>query len=1137
MAGLLKPEERLSAQLTYTQGDNVNARSAVGDQWRPTFKEVRAADARLNNVIDNFDHRNDAPEVKKQQEDEARDLLSYASFGQQIRATFSQDEVLLGTLASLAVPPVAYRAIPATLSRVGAAVARVGIASGTNAALTAGKETALHHLQETRTMQESAYTVAGAAILGGAFQGAFEGIGGAFARRASVGPNEEAARQAFINKGTTAEQELGKAVLEPDTTPLRSWNNAPLVARKDEVLGETAAANNLRVRSDEAGRQFELFDDPLMQGLPPRTVVDQVGKDIEALGHSGGAAYAQPGQLLGRGHDTPATFPFDGVPGQYALDSTSPRLTAVATGVDRLARNLTGDKWDATTTFNSYMLMSKNQSTRALAADLLPLNTATRLSESGSGNPMPLGSKVESFKHRYLDKLDELENHNLSEYKAEWSKMSAEQHEAIVDWAEQVITNGDRIRAYELVDRFRSNAAESPVLKGTRRSMAKDPARKDFNMLAKFAGDNGFEAPIPSVTRYSRMLNQQITNDIATRGNRAGAWRIDTDAERGISETYGQARLWSRDKIIAMIPGDDLPPFVRIAARFHNPEIEGTPLDQAWRLYHHFRDSDGEFGALEFRGATDGPDSSKGVVLGYLPTNAFIDFLENDASALTEMYVKRGARAIVPREHFGSPEWTNVYNERISHIHQEAENQIVELGQRTDLKLGQFEAEQAKILNRTKKDTEQLQWALDRALGVPEKQSDIVSALRTGMSGMMLGRSLNANMGDLHSMAVLDAIKRVFVEFPTEVVAGIRRAIADPSTPGAIDFEQARRLGTIQRHFMYDSMNDGMNAVVSEMDRARISTWKRGAQWFADTTHIFSGMKAFNDSGRKMMTTDINDNFIKFLKGERSLNETQLSEYNRFGLATNLDDEMTQRVHAQVLQHGQTVDGIDYPNAHLWDDAQAAEHFMGFNKRAINSYILEPDATTKMMIERGEHSGFFSSALQFTSFIRAAIDKQIVPTFQGGPSAILKTYMKLAAYNYAGAYTWQLMYGKHDIDDERTQNAIWGRALNNTLLLPSSLLMTAMKVLEPSMGQAGEWLGLTPKYSMEKESVPIMGGIGRVAKSVKGLGQLATDDTLTDEKKEKIWMNSSQLMPYLNTPLGQMFTKLILKYQYHRDTQ
>ncbi|MFL9669785.1 hypothetical protein WIX39_022770 [Variovorax sp. AB1(2024)] len=1137
MAGLLKPEERLSTQLTYTQGDNVNARAAVGEQWRPSFREVRAADARLNNVIDNLDHQSDAPDVKKQQEDEARDLLSYASFGQQIRATFSQDEVLLGTMASLAVPPIAMRAVPATLGRIGAAITRVGIASATNATLTAGKETALHAMQETRTMQESAYTVAGAAILGGTFQGAFEGVGGAIARRGAVGPNEQAARQAFINRGTTAEQELGKAILEPDTTPLRSWNNAPLAARKDEVLGETAAANNLRVHSDEAGRQFELFDDPLTQGLPPRTVIDQAGKDIEVPGHNGGAAYAQPGQLLARGHDTPATFPFDGVPGQYALDPKNPKLTAIATGVDALGRKILGDKADATMTFNGYMLMSKNQSTRALAADLLPLNTATRLSESGSANPMPLGSKVESFKHRYLDKLDELENHNLAEYKAEWSKMTAEQHESIVDWATQVMTNGDRARAYEMVDRFRTNAAQSPVLKGTRKSMETDLARKDFNMLAKFAGDNGFEAPIPAVTRYSRMLNQQITNDIATRGNRAGAWQIDQNADRGISETYGHARLWSRDKIIAMAPGDDIPPFVRIAARFHDPELEGTPLDQAWRLYNHFRDSDGEFSNFEFRGATGGPDSAKGVVLGHLPTNAFIDFLENDASALTEMYVKRSARAIVPREHFESPEWTKVYDQRVAHIHQEAENQIVELGQRTDLKPGDFEKEQAKILNRTKEDTEQISWALDRALGVPERQSDIVAALRTGMSGMMLGRSLNANMGDLHSMSVLDAVKRVFVEFPTEIVAGIRRAIADPTKPGSIDFEQARRLGTIQRHFMYDSMNDGMNTVVSEMDRARVSTWKRGAQWFADTTHIFSGMKAFNDSGRKMMTTDINDNFIKFLKGERSLNEVQLSEYNRFGLATNLDDEMTQRVHAQVLQHGQTVDGIDYPNAHLWDDAQAAEHFMGFNKRAINSYILEPDATTKMMIERGEHAGFFSSVLQFTSFIRAAIDKQIVPTFQGGPSAILKTYMKLAAYNYAGAYTWQLMYGKDDINDEKTQNTIWGRALNNTILLPSSLLMTAMKVMEPSLGQAGEWLGLTKKYSMDKESVPILGGVGKVAKTVKGLGQMATDDTMTDEKKEKIWMNSSQMAPYLNTPLGQMFTKLILNYQYHRDNQ
>lgn len=1137
--GLLNPDQRISTGIDYTPGDNVNTSRQVGEVWRPTFKQVRAAEGRLNNALDAYEHRNDSPEQKKAEEDEARDLLSYASFGQQIRATFSQDEVLLGTLASLVVPPIAMNAIPATLGRVGAAVARVGVAAGANAGLTAGKETALHAMQETRTLQESAYTVAGAAVLGAGFQGVFDGAGAALSRRASVGPNEQAARQAFIDNGTTAEHELGKAVFTPDPNPIISHNGMPMSVRHADLLDASGADSNIRIHSTNAN-QLELFDDPLTHGLSARPALDPAGIDPVVPDHSIGAAYAQPGQMLARGHDVPATAPFEhelGKPIQYALDSTSPIATGLITSIDRGSRKVFGQAADGTMTHNSYMLVSENQSTRALAADLLPLNTATRLSESGAANPMALGTKVESYKHGFLDKLDVHENARLIDYKQEWAKMSVRDQQHFIDWIERVVTNGDRARAYEMVDRFRTNAAQSKFFKGSRKNMANDPARKDFNMLTKFAGDNGYDSPISAVAAHSRFIKQQIQSAIVDRGNRAGAWRIDVNAERGISETYGQARLWDRAKIIAMNSGDDIPPFVRIAARFPDPNVEEDALTQAWNLYHHFRDAEGEFSNFEFRGATGAPDSSKAVTLGHLPTNAFIDFLENDANALTTAYINRSARSVVPREHFDSPEWTKVYDERIAAIHQEAQDKITDL---QGLSPEKFASKQAEILNRTSKDVANLKWALDRALGVPEPQAGIVGTIKRGMSGMMLGRSLNANFGDLGNGRVVDGIQRVFVGLPIELVAGIKRAIADPSVPGGINYESAKRLGVIQRHSTYNAMNDGMNAVVEQMDKQRINTFEKATQWFADTTHVWSGMKAFNDAGRWQFATDINDTLIKYLKGTGKLNERQFTDFNRFGLATNLDDPMTTRIAEQISKHGKTMDGIDYPEPHTWDDRQAAEHFIGFNKRAINTYVLEPDATTKMLIERGDttSAGFFSAALQFTAFIRAAVDKQMVPAWQRGPGEMLAWYMKLAAWNFTGAYTWELMYGKEDINDEKVVNKIWARAINNTTLLPSSLMMTALKVVEPTMGTASEWLGLTKPTGQRKEVIPLIGGVARIYDNVKGAGQIAMDDgSMSDDKKQKILMSSSQMLPILNTAIPQTLLALINRYQKQRDSQ
>lgn len=1131
MAGILPADQRIGGTANYVVGSDLSGSTAAGSPWRPTHKQVREADGRLNNILDAAEHDDKPAEQKRKEEEDARELLSYASWKQHIAATFSQDEVLLGTIASLAAPPLAMRMVPATLGRVAGIAARVGVAAATNVAITGAEEAVLHATQETRTAQDSAYTIAGAAVLGGVFQGAAEGVGRALGKpRAAVGPQEQFARQALINQGTSAEAEVGKAFLTPSTAPLQSHNGLPNSVRLHNVLADASDSSNIRMTVDASGKVFRTHEDAPSISRP---TLDASGKDVQLPDHQGGAAFT--GGMLGRGHDTPATFPFEGVPGQHALDSTSPIATSVATATDRLGAKITGDRFDVMQTYNSYMLMSKNQSTRALGADLLPLNTATRVSESGAGNPMPLSTKVESFKHMNHDKLDVAENKALADYKAEMGKMTPDQHQAMIDEISARWTNGDTARAYEIVDQMRTNAARSRVLKGSRRGMRDDPARSDFNKLAKFAGDNGYDSVLASVGRHAKFLNSDITNNLVERGNRAGAWNIDVNADRGISETYGQARLWNRDKILEPTQGSEIPEFVRVVARFHNPEMDGTPLDQAWSLYHHFRDQLGEFDNFEFRGATGGPDSSKAVKLGHLPTNAFIDFLENDAGKLARTQIDRSARAIVPREHFGSPEWSKVFNEKIGHVHQEAENAVNAL---KDLTPEAFQKEAALIRGRAGKDVEQLRWALDRALGVPEAgQGPVVTTLKNGMNGMMLGKSLNANLGDLHSMAIVDAIKRVAVEFPNEIYQGVRRAFDDPANPGHIDYEQARRFGIIQRHYQYNALNDGMKTVADEMAKSKENPFVKGSREFADFTHIWSGMKAFNDAGKKMFTADIGDVTTKYFKGTlgRELKEIEKTELNRFGLGTDLDNEMSQRIAAQMRKHGNNIDGIDYPNHHMWDDAQAAEHYNGFMNRAVKSYVLEPDATTRLIGERGSET--FSLMLQFTSFIRAAIDKQIVPAMQAGPGAITATYMKLIAWNFAGAITWEWMYGMGDMADEKTMDKMLGRAVNNTLLLPSSLLMTMAKVAEPVLGTPAEWFGVTEpiKFNQSRGTVPIMSGAIRAADAAKGIYQAATVDTMSDAKKEKLLLDTTSMAAFLNTPLVQVPLRGLLRLEQDRN--
>ena len=438
----------------------------------------------------------------------------------------------------------------------------------------------------------------------------------------------------------------------------------------------------------------------------------------------------------------------------------------------------------------------------------------------------------------------------------------------------------------------------------------------------------------------------------------------------------------------------------------------------------------------------------------------------------------------------------------------------------------------ARLQNAVEKDIAELEYGLNEALGNGPKLTEGLQAVKAGTAGLFLGRALFANIADLHAAKLSDVITKYIPGYFVELGEASRRIFRDPSLPESAQREQAKRFGVIvdqaQSELLYHSMHD----VVNEMEKQSVRSWKSAAEWFGTATHIASGMKLFNDVGKKVHTTDVIDRSIKAMVGKRALSQAEIAEFGRFSFGVREDAPMIARITEQARAHAGELDGVHYANVENWTDPQAAEFYTAFVKKYVDTRVLAPDPTTKMLAERNAFGNVF---FQFTSFIRAFIDKQLVPTAEAGVPALNAMYLKLAALNFMGAYAREVVYGKPNADGELDTEKVAIRALNNTLLLPSSIMMAGLKVLEGTVISPTELLGLEPVRAM-REAVPAIGAAKRLGGLAKQGTEMALSDEGTPEEREKKFLlNAQGMIPILNTPLMELPAQLIIKQFYRNE--
>jgi hypothetical protein len=1065
---------------------NINFENEKAARWQPTFTEVRDADYRLNTVSGALASRNKTKEQKELEENDAREVLEYGSFGQNVAASLTQYENIGVTLASIALPPLG-------VARTAGVAARIGLAAGANMATTAAQEAALHTLEETRTLQESAYYVIGAGVIGGGLSGVGEGVARLFGR--SMGPAEKAMRDAKALQGYDFEHGIGNDIAQLGHAQLQMKDNVPLTMRlNDELLGSGA-----------------------------------LGKD-----DSIGAMRVNPNEHIMGGPETPDALPMDGVwlhdseglplgPGPRAQDSVNPTMNKLITGTDRVASKFFGDTF---MTWGGRINQSEFMQVKALAADLLPNSTRTQLAASGRGQRMDLYSAMGAFSNRVRTTVDEIRNKGLADYQVQMKNLSAEEHDSLItELAER--SHVSRRDAYEQVAQMINNASKGKLFKNTKDRHNK--ALADFNRLTTYSMRNSDDSVLGAVSRRAKRLRQEFINPTVERGNTAGVWSIDLEAPRATADTH-VTRVWDKQALLARTDGNAYD-FIRDAAPFmdaSNPNGR-TPFQQAEELHRHLITTTDDLDLVDIKGT--GVNFSKGLVFDNFPDNVFSRYLENDIDVITSQTARRAQREIVPAEHFGSPEWQQVYNDRKNLIHQEFTDKVGVLTDKiTDP--AKRDAEVARLKLSLDKDISELEYGLKEALGMGDKLSEGVQAIKAGTAGMFLGRAMFANIADLHSAKLVDVITKYIPGYFTEAGEAARRMFRDPSMPESVQREQAKRFGVIvdqaQSELLYHSMHD----VVNEMEKQNVKSWKHAAEWFGTATHIASGMKLFNDVGKKVHTTDVVDRSIKAVLGKRELAHDEIAEFGRFSFGVREDAPMFDRIRQQALAHSDELDGIHYANVSKWTDPQAAEFYTAFVKKYVDTRVLAPDPTTKMLAERNAFGNVF---FQFTSFIRAFIDKQLVPTAEAGVPALTSMYLKLAALNYMGAYAREVVYGTPTTEGELNTDKVAIRALNNTLLLPSSIMMAGLKVLEGTVISPMELFGLEPVRPM-REAIPAIGAAKRLGGLAKqGTEMALSDEDTPEEKQKKFWLNAQAIAPILNTPIMELPAQLIIKQFYRNE--
>ena len=1065
---------------------NINVENEKAPKWQPTFTEVRDADYRLNTVAGALDSRNKSKERKELEENEAREVLEYGSFGQNVGASLTQYENIGITLASILLPPLG-------VARTVGVAGRIGLAAGANMATTATQEGALHSLEETRTLQESAMYVIGAGVIGGGLSGVGEGVARIFGR--SMGASEKALRDVKALQGYDFERGVGSDISYLGHAPVHVKDDVPLTMRLNEELQTSGV----------------------------------LGKD-----DSIGAMRVNPNEHIMGGPDTPDVQPMDGVwlhdadgnplgPGPRAQESVNPTMQAVATGMDRGLSKAFGDTF---MTWGGRINRSEFMQVKALAADLLPNSTRTQLASSGRGQRMDLYSAMGSFANRARTTVDEIRNKGFAEFKVQMKNLSADEHDSLVTEL-AVRSKISRDEAYEAVEQMIENAAKGKLFKNTKDRNNK--ALADFNRLTTYAMRNSDDSVVGAVGRRAKRTRQEFINPTVERGNAAGVWSIDLNAPRATADTH-VTRVWDK-QALSVISEGRVPDFVRDAAQFMDPAHPNgrTRMQQAEDLHRHLTNTTDDLDLVDIKGS--GVNFSKGLVLDNLPDNVFARYLENDIDVIISKTTRRAQREIVPAEHFGSAEWQKVYNQRKDLIHQEAIDKIADVTERI-ADPAKRQAEIARLNNAVEKDIAELEYGLNEALGNGPKLTEELQAVKAGTAGLFLGRALFANIADLHAAKLSDVITKYIPGYFVELGEASRRIFRDPSLPESAQREQAKRFGVIvdqaQSELLYHSMHD----VVNEMEKQGVKNWKSAAEWFGTATHIASGMKLFNDVGKKVHATDVIDRSIKTMLGKRALTQAEIAEFGRFSFGVREDAPMFARISQQAQTHADELDGVHYANVDRWTDPQAAEFYTAFVKKYVDTRVLAPDPTTKMLAERND---FGNVAFQFTSFIRAFIDKQLVPTAEAGVPALTAMYLKLAALNYAGAYAREMVYGEPNADGEINTDKVATRALNNTLLLPSSIMMAGLKVLEGTYMSPTEMLGLEPVRAM-REAIPAIGAAKRIGGLAKEGGRMVmSDEDTSEERQKKFVLNAQGMIPILNTPLMELPAQLVIKQFYRNE--
>ena len=172
----------------------------------------------------------------------------------------------------------------------------------------------------------------------------------------------------------------------------------------------------------------------------------------------------------------------------------------------------------------------------------------------------------------------------------------------------------------------------------------------------------------------------------------------------------------------------------------------------------------------------------------------------------------------------------------------------------------------------------------------------------------------------------------------------------------------------------------------------------------------------------------------------------------------------------------------------------------------------------------------YSCSKASKSVLITSTEASDVPALVAEPAAAVADPAAFVADVLALDAFVEAVFAEPDAEGNLDEQKVWARALGNTLIVPSSILMGAVKIVDSTVGNFGELIGLTP-YRQQRETLAVTGAVKRIGKGVvlDGIDMATTDNYVTDEKKEKYWLNLQGMAPIANTPLMELPARLIIK--------